>query len=53
MLGTSAAIAVGLHFLFGFEASTTAGLWAGVTTNTPALAGLLDVISNSGSAETI
>ena len=51
MLGVSAAIAVGLHFLFGFEASTTAGLWAGVTTNTPALAGLLDAISNADSVE--
>jgi putative transport protein len=53
MLGISAAIAVGLHFLFDFQASTTAGLWAGVTTNTPALAGLLDAISNSGSGELI
>lgn len=53
MLGISAAIAVGLHFLFDFDASTTAGLWAGVTTNTPALAGLLDAISNTAPAETI
>ncbi|MEL6637416.1 MAG: TrkA C-terminal domain-containing protein [Bacteroidota bacterium] len=44
MLTISAAITVGIHFLFGFEASTTAGLFAGSTTNTPALAGLLDTI---------
>ncbi len=47
MLTFSAALTVGLHFLFGFQASTTSGLFAGSTTNTPALAGLLDAISNS------
>ncbi|MCG8327235.1 MAG: hypothetical protein MI974_06090 [Chitinophagales bacterium] len=47
MLTFSATIAIGLHFLFQFDASTTAGLFAGSTTNTPALAGLLDVISNT------
>lgn len=46
MLTLSASIAFGLHFLFSFDASTTAGLYAGSTTNTPALAGLLDAISN-------
>ena len=46
MLIISAAMMVGLHFLFEFEASTTAGLFAGVTTNTAALAGLLDIFSN-------
>lgn len=35
--------------LFGLDASSAAGLLAGITTNTPALAGLLDVIlKNSG-----
>lgn len=47
MLTLSASIAFGLHFLFHFDASTTAGLYAGSTTNTPALAGLLDAISNA------
>lgn len=47
MLTLSASIAFGLHFLFAFDASTTAGLYAGSTTNTPALAGLLDAISNA------
>ncbi len=47
MLTMSAGITIGLHFLFEFEASTTAGLFAGVTTNTPALAGLLDMINQT------
>lgn len=47
MLTLSASIAFGLHFLFAFDASTTSGLYAGSTTNTPALAGLLDAISNA------
>ncbi|MCO6477885.1 MAG: hypothetical protein J5I94_14740, partial [Phaeodactylibacter sp.] len=51
MLTFSASIAVGLHFLFHFEASTTSGLFAGSTTNTPALAGLLDAISNIRAAD--
>lgn len=51
MLTLSASITVGLHFLFGFGASTTSGLFAGSTTNTPALAGLLDAISNAKAAE--
>ncbi|MCB0654107.1 MAG: hypothetical protein KDC85_22700 [Saprospiraceae bacterium] len=46
MIALSAAIALGLHFIFGFSATTTSGIFAGSTTNTPALAGLLDVISN-------
>lgn len=48
MLTFSMGITVALHFLLGFEASTTAGLFAGSTTNTPALAGLLDQIGNIG-----
>lgn len=51
MLTLSAGIAYGLHFLFDLEASATSGLYAGSTTNTPALAGLLDAISNSKLAE--
>jgi len=46
MMTFSAAVTVGLHYLFLFDASTTAGLFAGSTTNTPALAGLLDQIGN-------
>ena len=36
-----------IHFVIGFEASVSAGLFAGSFTNTPALAGLLDAISNT------
>lgn len=48
MLVMSAAMAAGVHFIFGLERTITAGLFAGSFTNTPALAGLLDAISNSG-----
>jgi len=47
MLSLSAALIVGFHYLFHFKASTSAGLFAGVTTNTAALAGLLDAINNN------
>ncbi|MEM1328535.1 MAG: TrkA C-terminal domain-containing protein [Bacteroidota bacterium] len=45
MLLFSAGITVGLHFLFDFDAATTGGLYSGVSTNTPSLAGLIDFIS--------
>ncbi|MDX2283417.1 MAG: aspartate:alanine exchanger family transporter [Bacteroidia bacterium] len=35
-------------FVFGFDSSGAAGLLAGITTNTPALAGLLDAIQAQG-----
>lgn len=44
MIALSAGMALGLHFLLDFNATTTSGIFAGSTTNTPALAGLLDVI---------
>ena len=47
MLALSACATVGVHFLLGFNAATTAGLFSGITTNTPALAGLIDLITNS------
>lgn len=47
MLVFSAVITVGLHFAFAINAATTAGLMAGSVTNTPSLAGLLDLINNS------
>lgn len=40
----SGLIAVGTHLLFDFSAATTAGLFSGSSTNTAALAGLLDSI---------
>lgn len=39
------------HFLFHFEPAASAGLLSGVTTNTPALAGLLDAIEKQGGAD--
>ncbi len=46
MLTFSAALTAGLHFLFELDGATSAGLFAGSGTNTPALAGLLDAIAN-------
>ena len=43
----SALLAVGVGEWFGFGAATTGGLYAGASTNTPALAGLLDTIQKS------
>ncbi|MEZ5039086.1 MAG: TrkA C-terminal domain-containing protein [Saprospiraceae bacterium] len=51
MLTFSAAITVGLFHLFDLEAATAAGLFAGSTTNTPALAGLLDLIQKTASSQ--
>ena len=45
MLALTAALTVGLHYLLGLDAQVTAGLYAGSTTNTPALAGLIDLIT--------
>ena len=56
MLALTATLTVGLAMLFGFDAQTAAGLYAGSTTNTPALAGLIDLIGQSapaGSAEKV
>ncbi|MCL4144812.1 UNVERIFIED_CONTAM: hypothetical protein GTU68_062427 [Idotea baltica] len=49
MLTVTVSIAIGIHFLFELDAQTTAGLYAGATTNTAALAGLIDLIDSSGS----
>ena len=38
----------GAALFFGFDASGAAGLLSGITTNTPALAGLLDAIHSQG-----
>ena len=49
-LGTvafSALLAYGIGVWFDFDAATTSGLYAGASTNTPALAGLLDAIEKN------
>jgi len=51
MLTLSASITVALHFLFELDAATSGGLFAGSTTNTPSLAGLLDLIENTNPGE--
>ena len=47
MLFVSAAFAVLIHFIFGFDKATTVGLYSGSTTNTTALAGVTDLINRS------
>ncbi|MEM1321456.1 MAG: TrkA C-terminal domain-containing protein [Bacteroidota bacterium] len=46
-LGITAALTTTIHFWFGLNAATSAGLLSGSVTNTPSLAGLLDLISNT------
>jgi len=43
----SALLAYGIGWWFDFDAATTGGLYAGASTNTPALAGLLDAIQKN------
>jgi len=45
MLTISAGIAILVHYLFSFNASTTVGIYSGASTNTAALAGMIDQIS--------
>ncbi len=47
MLLFSGLVAIGLWALFGFSAATITGIYAGSTTNTPALAGVLDYMNNN------
>ncbi|MFK7925524.1 MAG: aspartate:alanine exchanger family transporter [Bacteroidia bacterium] len=51
MLLVGAFTAVGVYFLFGFSAATSAGIYAGSTTSTAALAGVLDILSQRGITE--
>lgn len=48
MLTLSGLLAVGIHYIFGFDAMTTTGIYTGSTTNTPALAGVIDRVTQSG-----
>ena len=47
MLLFPALLTIGLSLLLGIDAATTAGLFAGVATNTAALASVLDYITNT------
>lgn len=46
----SALMAIGIGKWLGFDAALTGGLYAGASTNTPALAGLLDAIQRGADA---
>jgi len=52
MLIFSSALTLGLHYLFDFDASVTTGIFAGSSTNTAALAGILDTFSGRVEDET-
>ncbi|MFK7806102.1 MAG: aspartate:alanine exchanger family transporter [Anaerolineae bacterium] len=47
-----AILTVGLSLLFGIDASVSSGIFAGVSTNTPALSSVLDYITNTAPAAT-
>lgn len=51
MLLFSSVLTFGLHHLFRFDSSVTTGIFAGSSTNTPALAGILDTFSSRISDE--
>jgi len=53
MLLLSGIVAAGLWYLFDFSAATITGAYAGSTTNTPALAGVLDYVGGSADSEQI
>jgi len=50
-LGTLSLLLGIISVLLGFDASAAAGMLSGITTNTPALAGLLDAINSHGVAD--
>ena len=49
----SVLLSLGVGRWFGFDAATTGGLYAGASTNTPALAGLLDAIQKNAAPEVL
>lgn len=49
----SALMALGIGKWLGFDAALTGGLYAGASTNTPALAGLLDAIQQNGAPDQV
>ncbi len=48
MLIVSSLITIALSFLFGIDSAKITGIYAGSTTNTPALAGVLDYMTSNG-----
>jgi len=47
MLTVSALVAIGVYFLLDLDVATITGIYAGSTTNTPALAAVIDYVNNS------
>lgn len=47
VVGFSALLTAGFHYWLDLDAATSAGMLSGTNTNTPALAGLLDLIAKS------
>ena len=49
-MAISGSIAIGCFYLFDFSAATVTGVYSGSTTNTPALAGVINAIKNKNLA---
>jgi len=47
MLMVSALVAVGIYYLLGLDAASITGIYAGSSTNTPALASVIDLVNQS------
>ncbi|MFT4534884.1 MAG: putative transport protein [Saprospiraceae bacterium] len=48
MLTITALVAIGLFWLFGFDAASITGIYSGSSTNTPALASVIDLVERRG-----
>ncbi len=53
MLLISGLIAIGVGFIFGIDPAKITGIYAGSTTNTPALAGMLDYLASNDLAQSV
>ncbi len=51
MLALSGLIAIVVFWVMGLSVATITGIYSGSTTNTPALAGVIDYINNTGTAD--
>ncbi|MCA9836682.1 MAG: hypothetical protein KC422_07200 [Trueperaceae bacterium] len=50
LLSLAFGLALAAHFIFGLKSTLTAGMFAGSLTNTPALASVLELLSNASEA---
>lgn len=53
MLTVSALVAIAIYYLFDFSSAITTGIYAGSTTNTPALASVIDVVNNGNNPDKV